>query len=97
LDRRLPEQEARTILGFLRVNAKGGRPPGKPTTADGRLIVRACARLNIHAKTLAKKIGVSASALSYARSGRNDLSETSRNAIEALLKQGTQTRGATRR
>jgi hypothetical protein len=81
-----PEDEARTILGFLSVQGAGGRPAARPTTDDGRLIARACARLSLTGDALAKKIGVDPSVLSKARRGR-PLSRRNRDAIRALMKE----------
>jgi hypothetical protein len=92
-----PEQEARTILGFLRVIAAGGRPAAKSTTEGGRFIDRACTALNMNARTLAEKIGVNPSTLSYARIGRRPLSQKNRAAIKALLRKSTDTDAAPRR
>lgn len=78
------EDEARLLLPFLRVRATGGRQGGEPTTADGRLVARACKRLGLTAAGLAEKIGAHESVLSRARNG--ELPEKHRDAIRALLR-----------
>lgn len=63
---------------------KGGRPAAAPTTADGKLVARACKRLGITAAALAERIGAHEAVLSRARHG--ELPAHHRDAIRALLK-----------
>jgi hypothetical protein len=77
------EAEARLVLPFLRVRGTAGRRGSEPTTADGKLVARACRRLGLSAVGLAEKIGAHESVLSRARHG--ELPETHREAIKALL------------
>ncbi len=80
-----PEEEARSLLPFLRARGKAGRRGAAPTTADGRLVARACARLGLTAAALAERIGVHETMLSKARNGT--LVKKHREAIKALLKE----------
>lgn len=75
--------EGRLLLPFLRVRGTAGRRGAEPTTADGKLVARACSRLGLSAVGLAEKIGAHESVLSRARHG--ELPETHREAIKALL------------
>jgi hypothetical protein len=77
------EAEARLVLPFLRVRGTAGRRGSEPTTADGKLVARACGKLGLSAVGLAEKIGAHESVLSRARHG--ELPETHREAIKALL------------
>jgi hypothetical protein len=77
------EAEARLLLPFLRVRSTAGRRGSEPTTADGKLVARACRKLGLSAVGLAEKIGAHESVLSRARHG--ELPETHREAICALL------------
>lgn len=77
------EAEARLLLPFLRVRGTAGRRGAEPTTADGKLVARACRRLGLSAVWLAEKIGAHESVLSRARHG--ELPETHREAVKALL------------
>jgi len=77
------ETEARLLLPFLRAHGHG-RKAAAPTTADGRLIDRACRKLGITVAGLGAKIGAHQSVLSRARHG--ELPEVHRNAIKAILK-----------
>lgn len=77
------ESEARLLLPFLRANGHG-RKAAAPTTADGRLIDRACRKLGITIAALGMKIGAHQSVLSRARHG--ELPEVHRIAIKAILK-----------
>ncbi len=77
------ESEARLLLPFLRAQGHG-RKAAAPTTADGRLIDRACRKLGITIAALGTKIGAHQSVLSRARHG--ELPEVHRNAIKAILK-----------
>lgn len=79
-----PENEARALLPFLRVRATGGRRGGQPTTADGKLVARACKLLGLTAAGLGEAIGAHESTLSRARNG--ELPEAHREAIRALIK-----------
>jgi hypothetical protein len=79
-----PEHEARSLLPFLRGQAARRRPATEPTSADGRLIQRACRGLGVSASGLARMIGAHESVLSRARHG--DLPEVHRESIRALLK-----------
>jgi hypothetical protein len=84
-----PEDLARTMLPLLRrlegaAAGKGGRKGGEPTSADGRLVARACKRLGLTAAALAERIGAHQSVLSRARSG--ELPKKYREAITAILK-----------
>jgi hypothetical protein len=81
-----PEDEARSLLPFLRARATGGRPTSEPTTPDGRLVARACKRLGLTAAGLGERIGAHESVLSRARNG--ELPARHREAIRALLKPG---------
>lgn len=80
------EDEARSLLPFLRVRGTAGRRGADPTTADGRLIARACKRLGLTAAALGERIGAHEAVLSRARQG--ELPEKHREAIRALLKSG---------
>lgn len=77
------ETEARALLPFLRAQGHG-RKAAKPTTADGRLIDRACRKLGVTVTALGTKIGAHPSVLSRARHG--ELPEAHRNALKAILK-----------
>jgi len=77
------EEEARALLPFLRAQGHG-RKAAAPTTADGRLIDRACRKLGITIAALGTKIGAHQSVLSRARHG--ELPEIHRIAIKAILK-----------
>lgn len=77
------ETEARALLPFVRARWHG-RKAAVPTTADGRLIDRACRKLGITIAALGTKIGAHQSVLSRARHG--ELPEVHRNAIRAILK-----------
>ena len=77
------EAEARLVLPFLRVRGTAGRRGSEPTTADGKLVARACKRLGLTAAGLAERIGAHESVLSRAR--RGELPEAHREAIKALL------------
>lgn len=77
------ETEARALLPFLRAQGHG-RKAAKPTTADGRLIDRACRKLGVTVAVLGAKIGAHPSVLSRAR--RGELPEVHREAIKAILK-----------
>lgn len=83
-----PEDEARSLLPFLRVRGTAGRRAAAPTSADGKLIARACKRLGLSAVALAGAIGAHESVLSRARHG--ELPEAHRDAIKALLKSGAE-------
>lgn len=87
-----PENEARSLLALLRTRS-GGRPSLAPTTADGRLIVRACTRLGLTAAALGEKIGAAEAVLSRARNGV--LPAKHRDAIKALLASQKRKRKAT--
>ncbi len=78
-----PEDEARSLLPFLRALGHG-RKAAEPTTPDGKLIARACKRLGLTAAALAEAIGAHESVLSRARHG--ELPKVHRDAITALLK-----------
>lgn len=80
-----PEDEARSLLPFLRVRATAGRQGAEPTTPDGKLVAKACTRLGLTAAGLGDRIGAHESVLSRARNG--DLPEKHRAAIRALLKE----------
>lgn len=85
------EREARALLPLLRdldarAAGKGGRRAAEPTTADGKLVARACKRLGLTAAALAEAIGAHESVLSRARHG--ELPEAHREAIKALLRGG---------
>ncbi len=80
------EDEARLLLPFLRVRGTAGRKGADPTTADGRLVARACERLGVTAAALAERIGAHEAVLSRARHG--ELPEKHREAIKALLNGG---------
>ena len=80
---RFTEDEGRLLLPFLRVRGTAGRPGSEPTTADGKLVARACKRLGVSAAGLAERIGAHESVLSRARHG--ELPEAHRLAIKALL------------
>jgi hypothetical protein len=77
------ESEARLLLPFLRAHGHG-RKAATPTTADGRLIDRACRKLGTTIAALGTKIGAHQSVLSRARHG--ELPEVHRIAIKAILK-----------
>lgn len=77
------ETEARALLPFLRANGHG-RKAAAPTTADGRLIDRACRKLGITIAALGTKIGAHQSVLSRARHG--ELPEVHRTTIKSILK-----------
>lgn len=77
------ETEARALLPFLRAQGHG-RKPAKPTTADGRLIDRACRKLGITVSALGVKIGAHPSVLSRARHG--ELPEAHRTTLKSILK-----------
>ena len=77
------EAEARLVLPFLRVRGTAGRRGSEPTTADGKLVARACKKLGLTAAGLAERIGAHESVLSRARHG--ELPEAHREAIKALL------------
>ena len=77
------EAEARLVLPFLRVRGTAGRRGAEPTTADGKLVARACKKLGVTAAGLAERIGAHESVLSRARHG--ELPEAHRLAIKALL------------
>lgn len=62
---------------------KGGRPAGKATTPDGRLIQRARKTLGVSMTGLAERIGVHKSVLSRALKG--ELPEAHREAVKALV------------
>lgn len=78
-----PENEARALLPFLRATGHG-RKAAEPTSADGKLIARACKRLGITAAALGERIGAHEAVLSRARHG--ELPAHHRDAIKALLK-----------
>jgi hypothetical protein len=77
------ETEARALLPFLRAHGHG-RKAAAPTTADGRLIDRACRKLGVTIAALGTKIGAHQSVLSRARHG--ELPEVHRIAIKSILK-----------
>lgn len=77
------EAEARLVLPFLRVRGTAGRRGAEPTTADGKLVARACRKLGVTAVGLGERIGAHESVLSRARHG--ELPEAHRLAIMALL------------
>jgi hypothetical protein len=77
------EAEARLVLPFLRVRGTAGRRGAEPTTADGKLVARACKKLGVSAAGLGERIGAHESVLSRARHG--ELPEAHRLAIRALL------------
>ena len=77
------EAEARLVLPFLRVRGTAGRRGAEPTTADGKLVARACKKLGVTAAGLGERIGAHESVLSRARHG--ELPEAHRAAIRALL------------
>ncbi len=77
------EAEARLVLPFLRVRGTAGRRGAEPTTADGKLVARACRKLGVTAAGLGERIGAHESVLSRARHG--ELPEVHREAIKALL------------
>lgn len=79
-----PEDEARSLLPFLRVRGTAGRPGAEPTTPDGKLVARACKRLGLTAAALAERIGAHEAVLSRARHG--ELPKRHREAIKDLLK-----------
>ncbi len=79
-----PEEEARSLLPFLRARGTAGRRGAAPTTADGRLVARACERLGLTAAALGERIGAHEAVLSRARHGA--LSKKHRETIKALLK-----------
>ncbi len=78
------EEEARSLLPFLRARGTAGRKGAEPTTPDGKLIARACKKLKLTTVALAEAIGAHESVLSRARSG--ELPEKHRDAIKALIK-----------
>lgn len=83
------EDTARALLPLLRrlegaAAGKGGRKGAEPTSADGRLVARACKRLGLTAAALAESIGAHQSVLSRARGG--ELPKKYREAINVLLK-----------
>lgn len=77
------ETEARALLPFLRAQGHG-RKPAKSTTADGRLIDRACRKLGVTVAALGTKIGAHPSVLSRARHG--ELPEAHRTTLKLILK-----------
>lgn len=77
-----PETEARALLPFLRA-VSHGRRAAEPTTADGRLIARACKKLGLTAAGLGDVIGANEAVLSRARNG--ELPAKHREAIKALI------------
>lgn len=81
-----PEDEARSLLPFLRARGTAGRVAAEPTSKDGRLVARACKWLGVTAAALGERIGAHEAVLSRARSG--ELPEKHREAIKALLKSG---------
>jgi hypothetical protein len=88
------ESEARLLLPFLRAKANVGRDSREPTTADGRLIVRAKKSLGMSAGQLAKAIGAHESALSRAMGG--ELPVAHRESIRTLLREREAQRSRTR-
>ncbi|XXX79224.1 hypothetical protein WMF30_10660 [Sorangium sp. So ce134] len=88
-----PEDLARAVVPLLRrlegaAAGKGGRKAAAPTTADGRLVARACKRLGLTAAALAEAIGAHESVLSRARHG--GLPEKHREAIAELLRRAAE-------
>jgi len=77
------EDEARSLLPFLRSRGGAGRKGGAPTTLDGKLVALACKKLGLTATALADLIGATKAQLSRARAG--ELPAKHREAIKALL------------
>lgn len=83
-DKALVRRWMRALAVALLAPTRVGRPPRRATTPDGRLVQRACRRLDLSMTALARRLGTHKSVLSRALHAR--LPTKHRAAIRSLLR-----------